>query len=144
MLHWELGVLFTPRTLARRNAAAPFAIGGGGGRVPFRLPRAPAACGAADDAADGDDALAELVTTRALARAVRAERDSAAAAAAPVLVMPVPFELPARPHPPGAEPWHSDGAWPSRPDAYGAVDCSRGPAAPSFYGLAAAPAQRVP
>ena len=136
VLHWELGVLFTPRTLARRNAAAPFAIGGGGGRVAFRL-SLPIANTADDDA---DDALAELVTTRALARAARAERDGGP----PTLVMPVPFELPPRPHPSGAEPWHSDGTWPARPDRYSSTDCEQGPAAPPFYGLHAAPAHRVP
>ena len=106
VLHWELGVLFTPRTLARRNAAAPFAIGGGGGRVAFRL-SLPIANAADDDADDADDALAELATTRALARPAVGARQWAR------LVMPVPFGLPPRPHPSGAEPWHSDGTWPA-------------------------------
>ena len=48
-----------------------------------------------------------------------------------MFLMPVPFELPPRPYPLLAEPYHWDGQWPSRPDHLGATSCKEGP---SHYG----------
>jgi len=98
--HWELGVLFTPKSLSN----------------------APAYGGDKLDIADGG-ALCELVTTASWEESNAPGVVSAAGVEeVRTMVLPIPYELPPRYYPDGAKPWVCDVAnWP--PDKSGETNC---------------------
>jgi tyrosyl-DNA phosphodiesterase-1 len=95
-LHWELGVLFTPKTL--RNAFNAFSLSAPHAEGSRRA-------GMLDDAEE-----IELLTTHAAGTAQRTS-----------LLFPLPYELPPTKYPDGAKPWHCDGMWPDKPDSSGFI-----------------------
>ena len=86
-LHWELGVLFTPKTL--RNVFNPFSLSAPHANSVQRV----------DTLEDAEEI--QLLTTHAAGTAQRTS-----------LLFPLPYELPPARYPDGAQPWHSDGGWP--------------------------------
>ena len=131
-------MLFTPRSLSRRNVSAPFVCGGGGVSL-FRQPSSHA------DGGGDDDELATLVTPHG----TQTGRPHA-------VVMPLPFRWAPRNYGQGDDPWVSKESerrgdtatvWAEYPpDANGHTNCYQGPskynrrAAPSAYGGGAAAA----
>ena len=112
---WELGVLFTPSSLSLRNISTSFSCADVvPSSIPFFLSKGSQRAGD-----EGTDEPTELVTTQ------HAGSNGDGSSAVRVS-MPIPYELPPIPYEPGIEPWHSDGLYEDRPDAYGFKSSSEG------------------
>jgi len=109
---WELGVLFTPKSLSWRNVHNVFSCAEAVEAVPFSM-------GAAKQCPEEVEILSRLVSTHALP-------GSEEGSAALQMVMPIPYELPPVPYQRGEVPWHADGHWRDQPDAFGFHDCHEG------------------
>eukprot|EP00940_MAST-03C_sp_MAST-3C-sp2_P001463 g1463.t1 len=88
--HYELGVVFTPRSLGRAISV-----------------RGPENRGAKQGA------LAELISARRHASGDKKKKAPAS------FIFNLPFRLPTSAYTESDTPWHWDGRWPGRPDAYG-------------------------